>query len=141
MRTSCLPKVNRRNTGLAPVRCRSTKRRRAASRTPPAPAAGHRAAARRDRKREEAERRRRLQPLRRRLETAEAELERLQAERTALEQHLADPQLYTDDSKPRLKALLLEKADLDGRCEAAEVEWLAAAEALEAVTGQNGLER
>ena len=110
------------------------ERRRAASRTPPAPAAGHRAAARRDRKRAEAERRRRLQPLRRRLETAEAELERLQAERTALEQRLADPQLYTDDSKPRLKALLLEKAELDGRCEAAEAEWLAAAEALEAVT-------
>ena len=91
----------------------------------------HSAEARRDRKREEAELRRRLQPLRKQVTDAEARLERLHATLAELNARLADPAIYEERNKRELQQCLLEKADLDRQCEAAEEEWMAAAEALE----------
>jgi ATP-binding cassette subfamily F protein 3 len=91
----------------------------------------HSAEARRDRKREEAELRKRLQPLRKRVTDAEARLERLHAALEELNARLADPAIYEERNKPELQQCLLEKADLDRQCGAAEEEWMAAAEELE----------
>jgi ATP-binding cassette subfamily F protein 3 len=90
------------------------------------------AAARKQQKRDQAEQRKRLQPLRNRISSAEQALEKAQADRAHLEHQLADTQLYTDSAKGRLRALLLEKAELDSRCERLEQDWLEASEALEA---------
>jgi ATP-binding cassette subfamily F protein 3 len=91
------------------------------------------AAARKQQKREQAELRKRLQPLRSKVSRAEQALEAAQQQRVQLENQLADSQLYTDSNKDRLKALLLEKAELDSRCERLEQDWLEASEALEAL--------
>ncbi len=90
------------------------------------------AAARKQQKREQAEQRKRLQPLRNRVNSAEQALEGAQLARSQLESRLADSQLYREDNKDTLKALLLEKAELDSRCERLEQDWLDASEALEA---------
>jgi len=82
-------------------------------------------------KRREAEQRRQVQPLRRKLEAAEARLEALHARQSQLEAQLALPALYESDNRDRLKALLLDKANVDRDCDAAESDWLEAAEALE----------
>jgi ATP-binding cassette subfamily F protein 3 len=91
------------------------------------------AAARKQQKREQADLRKRLQPLRSKVSRAEQALEAAQQQRVQLENQLADSQLYTDSNKDRLKALLLEKAELDSRCERLEQDWLEASEALEAL--------
>ena len=93
------------------------------------------AAERKEKRRLEAEQRQRLQPLRSRVTATETALARLHARQTELEVNLADPALYSEENKAQLKALLLEKADLDGRCEALESDWLEACEQLEALTG------
>jgi ATP-binding cassette subfamily F protein 3 len=89
------------------------------------------AAARKERKRLEAERRRQLQPLRRKIGEAEAELAQLHARQEQLQHGLAAPEIYADANKAQLKALLMEKADVDSRCEALERQWLQDCEQLE----------
>ncbi len=91
------------------------------------------AAARKQQKREQAEQRKRLQPLRNKVSSAEEALEVAQRARSQLEHQLTDSQLYSDSNKDRLKALLLEKAELDSRCQRLEQDWLDASEALEAL--------
>jgi hypothetical protein len=59
----------------------------------------------------------------------------LHARQERVQHHLADPGLYTADTKERLKALMLEKGDLDSRCAALEHQWLEACEQLEGVQG------
>jgi ATP-binding cassette subfamily F protein 3 len=88
-------------------------------------------------KRREAEQRKQLQPLRKKLDRAEAQLEALHARQTDLEARLAAPELYSDENREQLKALLREKADVDSECEVAEVNWLEAAEVLESATAAN----
>ncbi len=100
--------------------------------------AAHSADQRKARKRREAEQRRQLQPLRRQLQAAEARLESLQARRAELESLLAAPELYSDESRERLKAVLRDKAEVDRDCETAEAEWLEAAEALESACEAEG---
>ena len=70
--------------------------------------------------------------MRNRVSTAEATLERLHARQGELEHILAKPDLYSDQYKDQLKALLKEKADVDSQCERAEMEWLEVFEQLEA---------
>ncbi|MGK0673268.1 MAG: ATP-binding cassette domain-containing protein [Halothiobacillaceae bacterium] len=94
-------------------------------------AAEHSAAARKDRRRVEAELRRRLQPLRRELERLEAEMGRLAREKGALETTLADPAIYAEANKERLKRLLADKARVDAALEQVEEAWLAASEVLQ----------
>ncbi len=91
----------------------------------------HSAAARKEKKRLQAEQRKQLQPLRQKVANAEAQLEKLHARQSELEANLAKPTLYSGEEKDRLKALLLEKAELDSRCERAELEWLELSECLD----------
>jgi ATP-binding cassette subfamily F protein 3 len=60
-------------------------------------------------------------------------LSRIHQQQTELEARLAAPALYQSDGKDQLKALLLEKAELDARCTAQEAVWLKLAEELEAL--------
>ena len=89
------------------------------------------AVSRKDKKRLQAEQRKQLQPLQRKVSQAEAELARLHARQAELEHSLAAPDLYAVEHKAQLKVLLLEKAEVDSRCEALEADWLEASEQLE----------
>ncbi|WP_455234858.1 ATP-binding cassette domain-containing protein, partial [Thiogranum longum] len=91
------------------------------------------ATARKEKKRSEAEQRRRLQPLRKKIAAAEAALDELHARQRQLEHSLAEPGLYTAEKKQQLKALILEKAEVDEQCEALEMDWLEACEQLESM--------
>ena len=98
------------------------------------PASRTESVTRRDERRERAEARAALAPLRRQAKEAETRLGKLAAERTALETRLADPALYAAGraaevtaANTRLAAIAREQAD-------AEAAWLAAEEALEAVS-------
>jgi ATP-binding cassette, subfamily F, member 3 len=92
------------------------------------------AAAKKDRKRLEAEQRQRLQPLRKRVTLAEAKLEKLHRTRIKLEQQLADPDIYSERNKDKLRDCLLKKADVDKQCDVVENDWMEASEELEALT-------
>jgi ATP-binding cassette subfamily F protein 3 len=72
-----------------------------------------------------------LRPLRQRVEKAVAALERYDAELKAVESQLADNALYTGNAQSELDDLLHHQGRLRGEREAAEVEWMAAEEALE----------
>jgi ATP-binding cassette subfamily F protein 3 len=96
----------------------------------------NRAVARKDRKRLEAEQRKRLQPLRKRVTRAEVKLEALHSTRAELDRQLADPEIYSEQNKHKLQQCLLEKADVDKRCEAVETEWMLASEELEDLTAE-----
>jgi ATP-binding cassette, subfamily F, member 3 len=98
------------------------------------PASRTESVTRRDERRERAEARAVLAPLRRQAKEAETRLGKLAAERAALETRLADPALYAAGraaevtaANTRLAAIAREQAD-------AEAAWLAAEEALEAVS-------
>jgi ATP-binding cassette subfamily F protein 3 len=103
-----------------------------------APAALTGAAVRKEKKRQEAERRRQLQPLRTRISEAEAALAQLHARQEQLQATLAEPDIYVEAHKARLKALLLEKAELDNRCEALESQWVEDCEELETLQNSAG---
>ncbi len=92
----------------------------------------HTAAARREIRRQRAEQRQVLQPLRARLGELEAELGKAAAEKSALEQRLADPDLYKEAEKERLRGLLLERARLAKHLDQIENAWLAVSEDLHA---------
>jgi len=90
------------------------------------------AAARKEKKRLQAEQRKQLQPLRNKVGVAETALEKLHARQSELERSLAEPGLYSEENRDQLKALLLEKAEVDSQCESTETEWLEVFELLEA---------
>jgi len=90
------------------------------------------AALRKEKKRQEAEQRRQLQPLREKVSKAETALTGMHARQHEVELRLADPGLYLPENKNVLNDLLREKADVDRKSEALEVEWLVACEQLEA---------
>ncbi|MDD2767848.1 MAG: ATP-binding cassette domain-containing protein [Methylococcus sp.] len=92
---------------------------------------GETAPSRRDARRAEAEKRQQLRPLRQQLERAEAELERCSKRHDELESLLADPGIYADEAKDRLKQLLRDKAQAAEALSLAETAWYAATEALE----------
>jgi len=87
--------------------------------------------ARKQRKRDEADRRNRLTPLKARVARCDAELERLAVETASVQQLLADPGIYAESAKARLKDLLDQQAQLARATQKAEAEWLEASEALE----------
>jgi ATP-binding cassette, subfamily F, member 3 len=95
------------------------------------------AADRRQQKRAAAEERNRLaqqrRPLERRLAEIERRMERLSAERDDLETLLADPALYEEPAKDRLKGALLDKARVDEALARAEEEWLEVSEGIESL--------
>jgi ATP-binding cassette subfamily F protein 3 len=96
------------------------------------PAAKADTGSRRDDRRERAEARAALAPLRKRARDAEARLAKLAEERAALERRLADPALYAPGQASEIAATTARLAAVKRLAEAAEADWLAAEEALEA---------
>ncbi|MGZ8097134.1 MAG: ATP-binding cassette domain-containing protein, partial [Methylosarcina sp.] len=87
---------------------------------------------RKDQRKLEAERRQRIKPLYDALKKAENAVEKFHNEQRQLEMQLADPDLYGDSQKDRLKQILTRKAQIDKALEEAEADWLEAEEKLEA---------
>jgi len=87
---------------------------------------------RKDQRKLDAERRQQQKPLLNALKKAEQAVEKYHNEQRQLDADLADPDLYNDVHKDRLKKLLARKAEIDKALEDAESEWMAAEERLEA---------
>ena len=85
-----------------------------------------------DQRKQEADRRQRHKPLFDALKKAEQAVEKYHQEQRQLEQQLADPALYDDNQKDRLKQLLERKTQVDKALAEAEINWLEAEERLEA---------
>ena len=96
------------------------------------PAAKQDIGKRRDDRRERADARAALAPLRRQARDAEARLAKLAAERASIEKTLADPALYVPTRKAEIAAANSRLAAIARLAKAAEADWLAAEEALEA---------
>ncbi len=94
------------------------------------------AVVRKQQKRDQAELRKRLQPLRQQVSKAETALDKAHAEQAALQERLADNDIYAEHNKAVLKDLLIEKAELDARCDRLEQDWMEASEALEQMQQQ-----
>ncbi len=92
------------------------------------------APSRRDERRDRAEARVATAPLRKKAKDAEARLAKLAAERAALEARLADPALYVPGNAGKVTDAQTRLAAVNRQTEAAEMEWLEAAEALEAAS-------
>ena len=89
---------------------------------------------RKQRKREEAEQRNRLSPLRNRISQMDRELERLSKETTSVQAQLADPGIYSDGNKDKLREWLAKQTALTKETERVEAAWMAASEELETAT-------
>ncbi|MDD5273797.1 MAG: ATP-binding cassette domain-containing protein, partial [Methylovulum sp.] len=87
---------------------------------------------RKDQRKLDAERRQRHKPLYDSLKKTELAVEKYHQEQLQLVQELADPALYDDLAKNRLKELLDRKVKVDKALEEAEMAWLDAEEKLEA---------
>ena len=91
---------------------------------------------RRQQRRLEAQARNRLsaqrRPIEQRVQALELEIAGLSADKARLETLLADPNLYAEDDRDRLKACLVEQARVSGRLNALEEEWLQLHQQLEA---------
>ena len=86
---------------------------------------------RKDQRRERAEQRQRLHPLRQELQQLEKSIERLNTKKAALERELADPRMYEEPEKERLKQLLLEQGRVNHDLGEAETTWMTLCERLE----------
>jgi len=86
---------------------------------------------RKARKRQEAEIRKKLSPWRKRQVNLEAAMEKLQAGLSDAEQALAEPSVYEESNKARLKELLAEQTRLKQQQADAEAEWLEVSETVE----------
>ncbi|NWO05395.1 MAG: ATP-binding cassette domain-containing protein [Alteromonadaceae bacterium] len=86
---------------------------------------------RKARKRREAELRKQLSPFRKQQAALEKDMDRLQADLAEVEQRLAEPDLYQDSQKNRLKELLGEQASLKQQLETTEGQWLEVSETVE----------
>ncbi len=86
---------------------------------------------RKDQRKLDAERRQKFKPLFDALKKAESQVEKLLEQQKQLEAQLADPALYADNEKSRLKQLIESKAQLAKDLEQAEMAWLDAEELLE----------
>ena len=90
------------------------------------------APSKREERRDRAEARAATAPLRKRAKDAEARLAKLAAERAKIEARLADPALYAPGKAAQVTEVRTRLAAVARETEAAEMEWLDAAEALEA---------
>lgn len=86
---------------------------------------------RKDQRKLDAERRQKFKPLYDALKKAENQVEKLLVQQKQLETQLADPAIYADNEKSRLKQLIESKAQLAKDLEQAEMAWLDAEEQLE----------
>lgn len=94
--------------------------------------AAHTSAGRKDQRRESAEKRKQLQPLKNKLDKLEKEMDKLNQQQDKLEAELANPDIYSDANKQKLKQLLLDRTTLKAKLEDVEMAWMEASEAYEA---------
>jgi len=88
-----------------------------------------------DQRKAAAEAREKGQALHKRAKAAEAELERLTGQRSAIDQAMFDPKSATGAfAKLTVTELMKRRADLEGEIAAAELAWMEANEAIEAIT-------
>ncbi|MDD1612868.1 MAG: ATP-binding cassette domain-containing protein, partial [Methylococcaceae bacterium] len=87
---------------------------------------------RKDQRKLDAERRQRHKPLMDALKKAEQAVEKFHQEQRQLEQLLADPAIYGESEKNRLKEVMARKVQVDKALEDAEALWLEAEERLSA---------
>ena len=103
----------------------------------PAPVRIEAAADRRQQRRLEAEARNRLsaqrRPIEERLQALEAEMAQLTAQKGQLESLVADPNLYTQNNRDRLKACLIDQSRVNARLQDVERLWLELQSQLEAL--------
>jgi ATP-binding cassette subfamily F protein 3 len=92
---------------------------------------GESAEDRKVRKRAEAALRQKLSPYRKKQATLEKQMESLHETLSGLESELADPSVYGDESKNRLKALLGKQSEAKVRLEGIEADWLDVSETVE----------
>jgi len=85
---------------------------------------------RKDQRKLDAERRQRNKPLMDALKKAEQAVEKFHQEQRQLEQQLADPAIYEESEKNRLKDVMARKVQVDKALEDAEALWLEAEEKL-----------
>lgn len=84
-----------------------------------------------------AQQRQKLQPLRQQVKKAEQQLDQYHAKLSALDEQLADPQLYDAAQKEQLKLLIKQQAELKAALQQVEMDWLSASEQLEmAITAE-----
>ena len=86
---------------------------------------------RKEQRKLDAELRKKLQPLKRKADTLEKQLDRLHAQQQQLENTLAEPSIYQDENKNKLKKALLEKITIDKKLEDIEMQWMEASEEYE----------
>ncbi|PSF12275.1 ABC transporter ATP-binding protein [Marinobacter fuscus] len=86
---------------------------------------------RKARKRLEAELRQKLSPWRKKQSALEARMDSLQQQLSGIEQGLADPAVYEDGGKERLRTLLAEQTACKRELDSAEAEWLEVSETVE----------
>ncbi len=84
-----------------------------------------------DRKRLEAEQRKQTLPLRKNIQRLEKKMEQLDSEMKQIDHQLSDNDIYAENNKEKLQALLIKKADLEKTHEDAENDWLETSEKLE----------
>ena len=89
-----------------------------------------------ERKRLAAEARKRISPLRKQLEKDEKAIDRLHHALEEIEGLLADPGIYSDDQKSRLKELLQQQAENTVQLEEVELSWCDVSEQIEALQAQ-----
>ena len=90
---------------------------------------------RKQRRQNEAGQRRQRQPLVNRQKRLEREMDKLGARKQAIEERMADSSLYDAEHKQELQDLMYEQARLSQQLEAAEDEWFALGEQIEALGG------
>ncbi|MEQ1636028.1 MAG: ATP-binding cassette domain-containing protein [Methylococcales bacterium] len=86
---------------------------------------------RKDQRKQEAERRQRLKPWLDAVKKAEQQVENFHKLQHQLEQQLADPEIYSETAKQRLKSILEQKNQIDKALQEAEELWMQAEQALE----------
>ena len=86
-----------------------------------------------EQKRQEAERRKQLRPLRQKVETLEKQQEKLEAKLNTVESDLADPGIYENSARDKLKKLLEQQTELKKELSDTEELWMVALEELEAM--------
>ncbi|PIE00680.1 MAG: ABC transporter ATP-binding protein [Thiothrix nivea] len=86
---------------------------------------------RKEQRRDAAEKRKRLQPLKNRLNQLEKTMDRLNQQKAEVEAALAEPEIYTDAQKDKLKQLLRQQGELEVQLEKVETEWMEVSEEYE----------
>ncbi len=92
------------------------------------PEAENKTLSRKEKRKLEAELRKKLQPLKRKVDQLEKQLDALSTQQKELENTLADPNIYTEENKQKLKKALLQKREIDTSLEDIEMQWMEASE-------------